>query len=176
VHTSISGCCVLDADCNDLSVCNGLETCIAGDCFAGTPPVCDDLDACNGTETCDDVSGCVEGQLTDRYTWAGVKCALDAVDAALESAPAVDIGNSRRKAYYLRLMLQIKKNWAYDVPLVTTKVKPKGVKKRLRSMAEKLDAGMRRSKVNPLVAGPIRDLIDEAIHRVDFFELGASKP
>jgi hypothetical protein len=44
--------CASDTDCNDFNACNGVETCAAGFCTAGTPVVCDDLNACNGVETC----------------------------------------------------------------------------------------------------------------------------
>jgi hypothetical protein len=175
-HTPISGCCLNDADCNDLTVCNGLETCVSGDCFGGTALACNDGDVCNGDETCDDALGCTVGLVTDRFTYDGVKCALDAVDFALEAADPAALGNFRAKSSLLRLMAQIKRNWAYNVPLRSTKVKPKAVKKRLRAIGQKLDAGMRRRLADPDVAGPIRDLVNEALVRVDHFDVGATKP
>jgi hypothetical protein len=53
--------CTTDADCADADFCNGIETCQAGTCVPGTPPVCDDGNVCNGTETCDPVAGCQDG-------------------------------------------------------------------------------------------------------------------
>ena len=46
--------CVVDADCGNGSFCDGAETCNAGSCQAGTPPVCDDGLFCNGTGTCNE--------------------------------------------------------------------------------------------------------------------------
>ena len=175
-HTSIPGCCLTDADCNDTTVCNGLETCVSGDCFAGTPLSCDDGDACNGAEACDDVLGCTVGLITDRFSYEGVKCALDAVDFALIAADPAALGNVRQKNNLLRRMKQIKKNWAYSLPVGTTKVRPKAVRKRLRAIGQKLDTGMRRRIADPDVAGPIRELVNEALVRVDHFDVGATKP
>lgn len=80
--------CLVDADCDDAAFCNGAETCSAGVCQPGTPPVVDDAVACtddscdetgdlvvhtpndahcdnalfcDGTETCDAVSDCQPG-------------------------------------------------------------------------------------------------------------------
>ncbi|NNJ63959.1 MAG: hypothetical protein HKP16_00215, partial [Xanthomonadales bacterium] len=46
--------CTVDADCDNGLYCDGAETCNAGTCEAGTPPVCDDGLFCNGTETCNE--------------------------------------------------------------------------------------------------------------------------
>jgi hypothetical protein len=53
--------CSIDADCNDLNACNGVETCISGRCAVGTPAPCDDGLFCNGLETCDATLGCQAG-------------------------------------------------------------------------------------------------------------------
>ena len=81
--------CSVDGDCDDTLFCNGAETCVAGLCQAGTPPLdcddgvsctadscnettqacdnvptdslCDDGLFCNGAETCDQVLGCQAG-------------------------------------------------------------------------------------------------------------------
>jgi hypothetical protein len=53
--------CSTDADCDDLNVCNGVETCISSRCSTGTPSPCDDNDFCNGLETCDPLLGCQAG-------------------------------------------------------------------------------------------------------------------
>jgi len=87
---TLPGCepCNNDVDCDDSLFCNGAETCNAGSCQAGTPPMIDDLVACtddscdevsdsilntpndancvdavfcDGAETCDSVDGCVAG-------------------------------------------------------------------------------------------------------------------
>ncbi len=47
--------CSGDPDCDDGLYCNGAETCVAGACQDGTPPVCgDDGLFCNGSEVCDE--------------------------------------------------------------------------------------------------------------------------
>ncbi|MEM9552826.1 MAG: reprolysin-like metallopeptidase [Acidobacteriota bacterium] len=51
--------CTSDAQCSDGLFCNGVETCNAGSCQAGTPP-CSGGQTCNETtDTCDDPSGCL---------------------------------------------------------------------------------------------------------------------
>lgn len=51
--------CSIDANCDDGLFCNGVETCVAGACQAGTPVNCNDADNCtidscnNGTAACD---------------------------------------------------------------------------------------------------------------------------
>ena len=92
--------CLENMDCDDMLFCNGEETCVAGECLAGTDPClptdtcdedadecipecvenadCDDLLFCNGTETCVDgvcVAGtdpCDEGDTCDEATDACV--------------------------------------------------------------------------------------------------------
>ena len=49
--------CIEDDDCDDNNVCNGLETCVAGLCQAGTPLDCDDGDICTD-DMCDPLTGC----------------------------------------------------------------------------------------------------------------------
>lgn len=53
---SLGRACTTDADCDDGSVCNGIETCSAGACQPGTPlpdgASCSDQNGCNGAETC----------------------------------------------------------------------------------------------------------------------------
>jgi hypothetical protein len=54
--------CLVDSDCDDNNVCNGIETCIpAISCRAGSALVCDDAAYCNGAESCDPVAGCQGG-------------------------------------------------------------------------------------------------------------------
>jgi hypothetical protein len=50
--------CVSSAECDDLDVCNGIETCQAGVCVPGGPLVCDDANACT-TNVCDPIGGCM---------------------------------------------------------------------------------------------------------------------
>jgi V8-like Glu-specific endopeptidase len=44
--------CTVDPDCDDANPCNGAETCVAGQCVAGTPIDCSDGNACT-TDSCD---------------------------------------------------------------------------------------------------------------------------
>ena len=48
--------CTVDADCNDGNLCNGTETCLAGNCQPGTSINCDDSDACT-TDGCTPATG-----------------------------------------------------------------------------------------------------------------------
>ncbi len=56
--------CTIDDDCDDSDVCNGLETCDAGSCLAGTPLDCDDSNACTD-DSCDPGTGCANVNNTD---------------------------------------------------------------------------------------------------------------
>jgi len=50
--------CLTDGDCTDADVCNGAETCEAGNCTSGSPLNCDDGKSCT-IDSCDAVAGCV---------------------------------------------------------------------------------------------------------------------
>jgi len=53
--------CTADADCDDGLFCNGAETCVEGDCVAGTDP-------CLADQTCDDEADeCVDAVVEDPY-------------------------------------------------------------------------------------------------------------
>jgi hypothetical protein len=52
--------CTVAADCDDGTVCNGIESCEGGACRAGTALRCGDTNACNGPEACDPALGCVD--------------------------------------------------------------------------------------------------------------------
>lgn len=52
-----AGCSCAQVSCNDGNACNGVETCSAGTCRAGTAPSCNDGDACT-TDSCDPAAGC----------------------------------------------------------------------------------------------------------------------
>lgn len=61
VCTSKAGCftpadCAVDSDCDDGLVCNGTETCVAGECQPGTPIECDDGIDCT-VDSCDEGIG-----------------------------------------------------------------------------------------------------------------------
>jgi hypothetical protein len=50
---------MIPEDCSDGEFCNGVERCIAGDCFMGDPVDCDDGNACT-IDACDPVeNGCI---------------------------------------------------------------------------------------------------------------------
>lgn len=50
--------CVSDPECDDLDVCNGIETCQGGVCVPGGALVCNDDDPCT-TNECDPMLGCI---------------------------------------------------------------------------------------------------------------------
>ncbi len=54
--------CTTNADCDDADACNGLETCVAGSCQAGTPLNCGDANACTA-DSCDAATGCVNNPI-----------------------------------------------------------------------------------------------------------------
>jgi hypothetical protein len=55
--------CGSDAECDDGTVCTGVETCATGVCVSGTPLSCDDGSACT-TDACDALAGCTNTPLT----------------------------------------------------------------------------------------------------------------
>ncbi|UJR78964.1 hypothetical protein [Sandaracinus amylolyticus] len=58
--------CAGDAQCRDMSVCNGEERCVAGRCTAGTPFECGSLPECQ-VGTCSDVAGgCIVSPRSER--------------------------------------------------------------------------------------------------------------
>ncbi|MFC1734353.1 hypothetical protein ACFL6I_28955, partial [candidate division KSB1 bacterium] len=111
--------CVIDEDCDDGIYCNGMETCPAGDCIAGTPIDCSannllGIATCNNnpdnnpftwdyfagfTSTCDEINDvCTAGSTTVTSTCGisscGAECESDA-DCALTECNSMDgcIGN-----------------------------------------------------------------------------------
>src|SRR4029077_21044480 len=56
--------CLSDASCGDGNICNGVETCRAGVCTAGTPLDCDDGDPCT-VDSCAPASGCQHTMVAD---------------------------------------------------------------------------------------------------------------
>ncbi len=56
--------CLSDASCGDGNICNGIETCRAGVCTAGTPLNCDDGDPCT-LDSCAPASGCQHTMVAD---------------------------------------------------------------------------------------------------------------
>jgi len=48
--------CLVDADCDDMLVCSGTETCVDGACVSGEAILCDDGIACT-LDACDEASG-----------------------------------------------------------------------------------------------------------------------
>jgi hypothetical protein len=52
MHVRIPGCCLRDRDCQDGTLCNGVETCVDNTCQAGIPVDCSDGDPCT-RDLCD---------------------------------------------------------------------------------------------------------------------------
>ncbi len=65
--------CASAAECDDGTVCNGIETCTNGTCGAGTALNCDDLNECT-TDTCDPTAGCQHAPVTDGTLCTGGTC------------------------------------------------------------------------------------------------------
>src|SRR5262249_42687107 len=63
--------CLSDASCGDGNICNGVETCRAGVCTAGTPRDCNDGDPCT-VDTCEPKSGCQHTMVADLSTCSTV--------------------------------------------------------------------------------------------------------
>lgn len=59
-HTAVTD----GTSCPDANLCNGDETCQAGVCTPGTPPVCDDGNPCT-TDSCDPQNGCQHVAMTN---------------------------------------------------------------------------------------------------------------
>lgn len=59
VATAGGGPCTVDGDCDDGSVCTGVESCVDDICTPGTPLDCDDLNPCTD-DTCDALTGCAQ--------------------------------------------------------------------------------------------------------------------
>ncbi|HSA21531.1 MAG TPA: DUF4215 domain-containing protein, partial [Myxococcota bacterium] len=76
--------CFSDAECDDLDVCSGVETCASGACLAGEPLACDDGLFCNGAEGCDPALGCQPGALPCPAPGPCVRC-REELDTCLEA-------------------------------------------------------------------------------------------
>src|SRR5690349_1099928 len=50
--------CLVDSECADANLCDGVERCVAGACQPGPPLQCDDGDPCT-VDGCDPSAGCV---------------------------------------------------------------------------------------------------------------------
>jgi hypothetical protein len=77
--------------CDDTTVCNGLEVCLAGICLPGTPLDCDDSNPCSA-DPCDPVAGCQNTLLPDGAACDdGVFC--NGSDTCLGAACVVHAGD-----------------------------------------------------------------------------------
>jgi len=91
VHNVVPG-----LSCSDDNLCNGLETCQADQCVAGSPLVCDDGSPCTD-DTCDPLSGCKSvpndfNSCSDGDACNGVEiCSAGTCKA--QPAPVCDDGN-----------------------------------------------------------------------------------
>ncbi len=86
--------CTLPSECDDNSVCNGLEDCVGGFCVSGTPLDCDDGDACTA-DSCDSVTGCANDVIDCDD---GVACTDDSCDSGsgcqnVDNCPAGQVCN-----------------------------------------------------------------------------------
>ena len=82
--------CLLDDDCVDANVCNGIETCNLSThtCLPGTNALdgasCDDGNFCNGADTCDGAGGCGHG---GNPCVDGMACTDDTCDTSGGTCP-----------------------------------------------------------------------------------------
>lgn len=53
--------CVVNSNCTDGDLCNGVERCVAGVCQPGQPLECDDGDPCT-RDFCDPTAGCAHAE------------------------------------------------------------------------------------------------------------------
>jgi hypothetical protein len=98
-----NGCTSLDATaiagCDDGKACNGAEQCVAGVCQSQPSPECDDGDPCTD-DGCTDPQGCTQ---TDKTSYAGVRCKLDAIASLFDGATADQVATKVRKKSLARL-------------------------------------------------------------------------
>jgi len=80
---------VVTVDCDDANFCNGEETCSAGACSPGTPPVVDDGDPCT-TDSCDPLTG----EVSHEPVPVGTSCSDDAVCNGEETCQLSCVGVS----------------------------------------------------------------------------------
>src|SRR5688572_30824201 len=76
--------CMADSECDDGLACNGVETCAAMRCLAGTPVDCDDGVSCTA-DTCNDVDASCLHTADDAMCPAGLVC--DETDNCVPPTP-----------------------------------------------------------------------------------------
>jgi subtilisin-like proprotein convertase family protein len=79
VFETIADTCMVDANCQDGDLCNGVETCVANSCAPGTPVNCDDGLFCT-TDTCTPATGACSHP--PKVCSDGDSCTIDACDEA----------------------------------------------------------------------------------------------
>ena len=82
------------AECGDQDVCNGVETCWAGRCVAGSPLDCQDADPCT-QDGCDPLAGCLHPVAADGAGCDAAPCGQGACREGRcepEAPPACDEG------------------------------------------------------------------------------------
>src|SRR5207244_10945338 len=89
------------------------EISASDNCISGAPMPCHDGNVCNGSETCDPTGGCQPGTAPDRFSYDGVRCAIDSIQAALDATPDQLLGGHSRVAPYNRLLVPVRANFAY---------------------------------------------------------------
>lgn len=81
--------------CDDGLVCNGISTCVSGECMPGQAPDCDDGDPCTD-DHCDQALGCVNESVAEQTPCDGGRCGLAACHAGqctLLDPPSCDDGD-----------------------------------------------------------------------------------
>jgi Zn-dependent metalloprotease len=64
LRITVSPECIIDNDCDNGDLCDGVETCVGGACQPGTPLTCDDTNDCTD-DSCVPATGCVFTNNTD---------------------------------------------------------------------------------------------------------------
>ena len=143
VCDSNDGCRSLDGTtapgCDDGKACNGAEQCVAGVCQSQGSPECDDGDACTD-DSCTDPPGCTH---TDKGSYDGVRCKLDAMKALIDGASADQIAAKVRKKLLARLAAIRKKldKAEHHPRCAKAKGLVNGAAKQLRGMQKTINRG-----------------------------------
>ena len=136
---------------------------------------------CNGSETCDPAGGCQPGTAPDRFSYDGVRCAIDSIQAAIDATPDQLLGGHSRVARYNRLLVTVRGNFAYLVPNprrtpLGTKLYAKTALDHLNLLYRSIAASIRNGRAYPAYATPIKDLVAEAMVRMRHFRISAPQP
>ena len=158
--------------CDDHNSCNGVESCAAGACVAGTPLVCDDGDGCT-TDTCDPAAGCVT---TPKTGYESARCRLDAIANALQGTGPTDVAPSiRAKISKFLGKARVKIDAAERARTGRPAVKAlKAAGKQLKAIVKVVNAARKKNKITAALADEILRAAQGAGQAVDTLKAGAA--